>query len=187
MNDVYSFSCFGDYASKGIADAIKNFAPEDKSATVLCIGSDLILGDSLGPLVGTMLKKRGVLSYVYGSLTHPVTAKEILYAKNYVKKTHPNSFIIAIDAAIGEKNDVGIIKVNRGGLKPGLGVDKNLGKIGDVSIIGIVAPRSVQNYSLFNATRLNLVYTMSERIANGLDEFLRSANPFSQKQGAFAI
>jgi hypothetical protein len=54
---------------------------------------------------------------------------------------------------------------------PGLGVNKNLGQIGDISIIGVVAGKSVKNKELFNLTRLNLVYNMAENIANGIEEY----------------
>lgn len=187
MNEVYAFSSFYDYSKKGIVDALKTFAPENKNPAVICIGSDLVLGDSLGPLVGTMLKKAGTPCYVYGNLTHPVTAKEIGYAKNYIKKTHPDSFIIAVDAAIGNKEDVGTVKVSAGSLRPGLGVDKKLGKIGDVSIIGVVASRSLQNYNLFNLTRLSLVYKMAEVIAGGIAEYSGISDFVFKKEESLAI
>ena len=178
MNNVYSFSSFNPYTNCGIRDSLKNFALKDKFPTVVCVGSDLVLGDSLGPLVGTMLKKMNAPCYVYGTLTHPVTAKEIMITKNYVKKTHPECYLIAIDAAVGDSGDVGQIKVERGGLRPGLGVDKKLGSIGDISVIGVVAGRSLKNYDLFNLTRLNLVYKMAESIASGIIDFLSETYPF---------
>ncbi|MDE5770876.1 MAG: DUF1256 domain-containing protein, partial [Ruminococcus sp.] len=50
-----------------------------------------------------------------------------------------------------------------------------LSKFGDVSIMGIVAERSIFNYSLFSATRLNLVYKMSEIIAEGVSSYILNA------------
>jgi putative sporulation protein YyaC len=85
---------------------------------------------------------------------------------------HPNSITIAIDAAIGDEDDIGLIKIIDKGLKPGLGVDKNLGIVGDLSIIGIVASKSLQNYNLFNATRLNLIYKMAEQISSGIEKYI---------------
>jgi hypothetical protein len=38
--------------------------------------------------------------------------------------------------------------------------------------MGIVAEKSVKSYALFNATRLNLVYTMSAIIANAISLLL---------------
>ncbi len=179
----YTFSSFNDYSSDGIYQALINCNIENKKPIFICIGSDLVLGDSLGPLVGTFLKNKNVQSYVYGTLNFPITSKEVDYARTYLKQMHPNSIAIAIDAAIGEANDIGLIKVVNKGLKPGLGVNKNLGTVGDLSIIGIVAEKSLKNYNLFNLTRLNLIYKMAERIANGIEKyinFINSANEFKQ-------
>ena len=170
--ETYSFNAFNENTDNSVGGALTNCNKRNKMPIIICIGSDLVLGDSLGPLVGTMLMKRNVPAYIYGTLNAPITAKEIICAKTHLKILHPNSFIIAIDAAVGNTDDIGLIKVMDKGLKPGLGVDKNLGVIGDCSIIGVVAGKSLQNYNLFNLTRLNLIYKMAESIANGIEKFL---------------
>lgn len=174
--DCYTFSAFSEHVSTGIFQALSECVGYSSMPVFLCIGSDLVLGDSLGPLVGTFLKNKGVNSYIYGTLNFPVTAKEIENAKTYLKGLHPYSKIVAIDAAVGNADDVGIIRVLDKGLKPGLGVDKNLGQVGDVSIIGVVSAKSLQNYSLFNATRLNLVYKMAEQISLGIYKYVSFIN-----------
>ena len=143
---------------------------------IVNIGSDLVLGDSLGPLVGTFLKSKGLRSYIYGTLNNPITAKEVEYATLYLRKMHPKSFVIAVDAAIGTAEDVGLIRVLNRGIKPGLGVNKDLSEIGDVSIIGIVAAKSFNNIELFNETRLNLVYKMANVIAEGIFKYIDRLN-----------
>lgn len=173
-NTSNSFSSFSEHCSCGISQSLVKFNEKEKQVVIVCIGSDLILGDSLGPLVGTFLKNKNVHTYVYGTLNYPITAKEIEYARKYLKQTHPHALTIAIDAAVGDEQDVGLIKVINRGLKPGLGVNKNLGEIGDLSIIGIVAEKSATNNGLFNLTRLNLVYRMAEKIANGIENYLNS-------------
>ncbi len=169
--NTYSFSNFSQHASSGIYQSIIEMNKDNKKPIFICIGSDMVLGDSLGPLVGTFLKNKKINAYVYGTLSFPITAKEISYARTYLKQMHPNAISIAIDAAIGEQDDVGIIRVINKGLKPGLGVDKKLGTIGDISIVGVVAAKSQQNYNLFNLTRLNLIYKMAETISNGIEMF----------------
>lgn len=171
-NKNYTFNSFNEHSSTGIFQALANCNIKNKKPIFVCIGSDLVLGDSLGPLVGTFLKNKGVKSYVYGTLNFPITAKEVEYARTYLKQMHPDSIIIAIDAAIGNADDVGLIKIVNKGLKPGLGVDKNLGMVGDYSIIGVVAGKSLQNYNLFNLTRLNLIYKMAEQISAGIEKYL---------------
>ncbi len=167
-----TFSCFSNHCSQGIFQSINELVDPNKPPVFLCIGSDLILGDSLGPLIGTLLKSKKLPAFVYGSLSFPVTAKEIKTARTHLKEAHPNSTVIAIDAAVGDESDVGLIRIINQGIKPGLGVNKDLGKIGDVSIIGVVAEKSINNTQLFNLTRLNLVYTMAQHIANGIELFM---------------
>ena len=141
---------------------------------IVCIGSDLAIGDSLGPIVGSMLKfkTQGLGVFVYGTLSAPITAKEIAYMRTFLKEVHKGSPVIAIDAAVGEAGDIGLIKLNDTPILPGAGANKQLGAIGDISLMGIVAEKSIGNYGLFNTTRLNLVYTMSEIISDGLASLL---------------
>lgn len=157
---------------KGIKDGLsmvyKTYKP-----VIVCIGSDLAIGDSLGPLLGTFLQEKlQGKAYVYGTLSSPVTAKESLTISKTVKLLHPKSKILAIDAGVGDKNDIGLIKIGDYGIKPGLGVKKTLPVIGDASIIGIVAEKQDALNNIFSSTRLNLIYKISVVISNGIEKYL---------------
>ena len=95
-------------------------------------------------------------------------AKEITYLRDFVKDTHAGKKILAVDAAVGGAGDVGLIKINNGALLPGAGANKKLGAIGNISVMGIVAEKSVNNFGLLNSTRFHLVYTMAEIISEGV-------------------
>ena len=148
--------------------------PSQKLPVVVCIGSDLAIGDSLGPIVGSMLKfkTQGLGCFLYGTLSAPITAKEIKYTRTFLKETHRGHPVIAVDAAIGEAGDIGVIKLSDTPLLPGAGANKQLGSIGDITVMGIVAEKSLANYGLLNTTRLNLVYSMAEIISDGLSSLL---------------
>lgn len=171
----FAFHSHNTLARAGIAMALSRLlGPLDAPPVLLCIGSDLSIGDSLGPIVGTMIKQRMQGScYVYGTLKTPLTAKEIKYVKPFVEKIHPRSKVIAIDAALGEEGDLGLIKVSDGALRPGSGANKKLGKIGNVSILGVIAPKANFTYSVLNLTRLGAVYPMAGAIANALSDLLK--------------
>lgn len=174
----YSFNVYNSLAAGGEVLALKKILPELSGAPVIvCIGSDLSVGDSLGPVTGTKLKEKlkGYNVYVYGTLAKPITAHEVKYTNQFIKNTHPESTIIAIDAAVGAAGDIGLIKVAKRGIKPGSGANKRLAKVGDVSVMGIVAEKSLFNYSLFSSTRLNVVYKMAEIIAEGVATFIIEA------------
>lgn len=98
---------------------------------ILCIGTPNVIGDSLGPLVGTMLSVQDLPKdiKVIGTLRRPVTFD------NYevrLKELRPDAKVIAVDAAIGDK--VGEWEISTGPLIPGLGVAANLQPIGDMSV-----------------------------------------------------
>lgn len=170
----YSFNLYNSLAASGVFLALKKSTPQGAAPVILCIGSDLSVGDSLGPVTGTKLKQSlaGLNCYVYGTLSKPITAHEVKYMNEFLAFTHPESPVIAIDAAVGNAGDIGLIKIAKRGLRPGSGANKKLSKVGDVSIMGIIAEQSVFNYSLFSATRLNVIYKMSEIIAEGVTSFV---------------
>lgn len=166
----YAFHCYNSMACTGMMMALsKLLGPLQAPPVVLCVGSDLTIGDSLGPLTGTLLRRRGLPGYVYGTLKAPVTAKEVKYVGNFLKKTHPDSKIIAIDAAVGDQSEIGLIKVSDLALRPGSGANKRLGKIGDVSVLGIVTKKTDFTYAMLNLTRLNAVFSMAETIAKSIE------------------
>lgn len=171
----YSFNLYNSLAADGICLSLKKTVPQGAfTPIILCIGSDLSVGDSLGPITGTKLKEKlaGLNCYIYGTLSKPITAHEVKYMNEFLKLTHPNCPVIAVDAAVGLAGDIGLIKIAKHAIKPGSGANKKLAKVGDVSVMGIVAERSVFNYSLFSATRLNIIYKMSEIISEGISNFI---------------
>ncbi len=189
----YSFHVYNKLAADGAAMALQRLLNADlqrkqtqtKGAgmrsskntpppVVVCVGSDLAIGDSLGPIVGSMLKYKtqGLGGFIYGTLAAPVTAKEIKYARRFLKETHGNSPVIAVDAAVGDKGDIGLLRLLDKPLFPGAGAGKKLGEVGDISVMGIVAEKSLANYGLLNTTRLNLVYSMAEIISGALATLL---------------
>ena len=183
MRVEYSFYLYNKFAADGLTVAaekllrMKTGGRITKPPVVVCVGSDLAIGDSLGPITGSMLKfkTQGLPVFLYGTLASPVTAREIKYLRTFLKETHKGSPIIAVDAAVGQAGDVGLIKINDAPLKPGAGANKHLGNLGDISIMGVVAEKSIAHYNLLNGTRLNLVYTMSEIISTSLSDLLLGA------------
>lgn len=173
-NIVYAFNGLYDFAPKMISSAINEIVCSDAEVVFACIGSDLVVGDSLGPLCGTFIKNKNNNAYLYGTLKNPLTAKEIECFGANIRKMHPNSIVVAIDASVGKPEEVGLVKIFDRGIKPGLAVNKNLSLIGDVSIIGVVAEKSNENFNLYNFTRLNLIYRLAESISNGVTEFLKN-------------
>ena len=140
-----------------------------KLPVVLCIGSDRVTGDCLGPIVGQMLVERGVNAFVYGTLGRPITALNLAEAVEHIKHAHPDKKVLAVDSSVGKLSDVGKIRVAFGAIAPGSADGKKLPRVGDVSVTATVTDAKKTPLS---AVRLGTVYalaqTISARIIAGL-------------------
>lgn len=148
--------------SKYISDIIK------ENTVIVCIGTDRCIGDSLGPLVGSLLMKSNFKFPVYGTLQHPIHAVNLKEEMKDICKVHNDPYIIAIDACLGEENLIGSIQVRPGPIFPGKGVGKVLPCVGNTSIIGIVDKYNYEEFLPIHNIRLGLVMEMAEVIAKGL-------------------
>lgn len=136
---------------------------------VLCIGTDRVTGDSLGPLVGYKLSKSRLQNVkVYGTLENPVHALNLADTTKEIYNKYSNPFIIAIDASLGNSNHLGYITLGKGPLTPGSGVKKTLLPVGDIFITGIVNVSGVLDNLVLQTTRLDTVMTLADCISNQL-------------------
>ncbi|EMT45726.1 MULTISPECIES: spore protease YyaC [Anoxybacillus] len=138
---------------------------------IMCIGTDRSTGDSLGPLVGTMLGQKEPLPfYVYGTLKDPIHAVNLEEKLRDIHQQHKHAFIIAVDACLGRVKNIGMVTIEKGPLKPGAAVNKNLPSVGDAHITGIVNVSGFMEFFVLQNTRLHLVMNMAETIATGIYE-----------------
>ncbi|MGL4363324.1 MAG: spore protease YyaC [Cellulosilyticaceae bacterium] len=136
---------------------------------IVCIGTDRATGDSLGPLIGYKLSDMQFKNVtVFGTLDNPVHAKNLDETTISIKKEHPNSLILAIDASLGSLQNVGSLCIGPGGIKPGAGVKKDLPPIGDFYITGIVNFSSLMNMVVLQNTRLSTVMRMADVTSSSL-------------------
>lgn len=155
-----------------LSAVIADLLPTDKEVVVLCIGTDRSTGDSYGPLVGTKLKEAGLDGH-YGCLDFPIHGGNLKGQIKHIRSTHPGSFVLAIDAALGKGSSVGKIKPKRGPIDPGSGVGRaHLTSVGDASIIGVVNIGGLMEYFVLQNTRLGLVMKMATVTAHAIRQAL---------------
>jgi putative sporulation protein YyaC len=139
----------------------------------LCIGSNKIIGDTYGPLVGQKLKENLKNMYnnieVYGTLDEPISAINIEQCVKQIYDIYKNPCIIAIDSALGTQEKIGKIYVSNKKLECGRGVGKRSILVGDISIKGVVGKdyktqrynmSTLQNTSLGEVMKLAEVTSM---------------------------
>lgn len=155
-----------DMAIYELSQLIKNYI--DKSTILICVGTDRCIGDSLGPIVGTLLTHKFFPLPVYGSISSPIHAINLIERVSHIKLMHPNSNILAIDACLGDESSIGEIQVRDYPLHPGKGVGKTLPHVGDTSIVGIVDCNNSDNIFINKNIRLSFIIDMATIITESL-------------------
>lgn len=150
-----------------LSEYMKKFLSDN--TLILCIGTDRCIGDALGPLVGTLLKDNNFRLPVIGTLDDPAHAVNLESKMQYINKFYEDYFVIAVDACLGYSDYIGDIQVKLGPVSPGKGVGKNLPKVGDISIIGVVDSMDNSDMFAFNSsTRLGFIMQMAKVISSAL-------------------
>lgn len=135
----------------------------------MCIGTEKVFSDSLGPRVGTLLNEKMTTPYfVYGLCEKNITAENLLYSYNFIKALHPNAPIVVVDAAVGTAEQIGKVQLCDGGILPGAATNKNLPTIGDIGIVGIVAERGMHDFYTLNTEKDKLVGEVARFIADAI-------------------
>lgn len=135
----------------------------------LCIGSDRVTGDCLGPYIGYRLSQYHIPGvFVYGTLQNPVHAVNLSSILSRINRLHPQALIIAIDSSLGEKKHLGYVTIGNGSLYPGAAVQKDLPPVGDIFITGVVNISGILEYLTLQTTRLATVISLADTITQGI-------------------
>jgi putative sporulation protein YyaC len=133
------------------------------------IGTDRSTGDSLGPLVGTLLAERlgeKHSLHVFGTLEQPVHAVNIADQLKTIFKEFEDPIIIAVDACLGKSQSIGMINLGVGPIKPGAAVKKELPQVGDLHLTAIVNVGGYLEHLVLQSTRLGLVMNLAKAISD---------------------
>lgn len=140
---------------------------QNGNCVFMCIGTEKVFSDSLGPRVGTLLNlNMKKPTFIYGMCEQNITAENLLYCYNFIKAMHPESCVIVVDAAVGSSEQIGKIQLSEGGIYPGAATNKNLPSVGDLGIVGIVAERGMGDFYTLNSEKDRLVARVADFIAD---------------------
>lgn len=139
-----------------------------KNILFLCIGNSNIVGDSLGPLIGSFLKYYNNITKdarleVKGTMEKPIGYKNI--NNTFIEQQYSN--IIIIDSALGNEKNIGKILVDNSLLYAGKGVNNGKEIHGDIVIRGIVAKNhnNIQaNIIELSKVKSNIIEEMASKI-----------------------
>lgn len=152
-----------------LRDELRALDAGRREVLIACVGTDRSTGDALGPLVGEALLRLGMPRHmVLGTLRDPLHALNLHRLLDHVATDRP-PLVVAVDAALGPADQIGAVRVRRGGLRPGEAVGKQLPRIGELAVTAIVnvAGAGVDAHVL-QSTRLFVVHELSRLVAAGL-------------------
>ncbi len=173
--NIYYFNSDRNFKAEDFAKQLHQMIEEEKrrqgkkGVVFLCIGTDRSTGDSLGPLIG--YKLRGMKSSsaaVFGTLERPVHAMNLEEYARLIKNCYHDCLVVAVDASVGNREHVGYLTLGKGSLRPGLGVSKELGAVGDIFITGIVGGCSSYDPLMLQSVRLSVVMRMADCISRSI-------------------
>jgi putative sporulation protein YyaC len=156
---------------------LKEILPKGTKANdvmFVCVGTDRSTGDSLGPMIGTILKEKGY--NVVGTLAEPVNAVNL---EETLRSLPKNKIVIGVDASLGRPESVGKLFYKSGPLKPGAGVNKKLPEVGDYHLYGVVNVGGFMEYFVLQNTRLKLIMDMADEAVRVITKAL----PKRRKKG----
>ncbi|HWJ02299.1 MAG TPA: spore protease YyaC [Verrucomicrobiae bacterium] len=136
--------------------------PESKKMVIFCIGSERVMGDALGPYLGSRLQEKGF--NVIGTLKEPCHAKNL---RSRIKEIPVGSFVLAVDASITHQEEKkGNLILCSGAVEAGKSVGKELPPVGDIHIKGLTATGGCDQ--LLYHSSLNLIVEMAQSIDDAI-------------------
>jgi len=156
----------------------KNFS----EIIILCIGTNKIMGDMIGPMVGENLKSKIITPknkklIVFGNMTQTLNLKNANNIINKVKNNYQNPFVITIDTALSKIYDSKKIYINQGNIQIGSALSKGINCDSHINIKGVVGKYKEnleENLNTLRNVKLRDIVYLSMLISNGIIETMKS-------------
>ncbi len=138
----------------------------------LCIGTSKIIGDSIGPVIGSRLKEvENEMVQVYGTtdnMVNFINAKEVIES---VYSGYEKPYIITIDSTLSNSREKGEIVLEKGWIKIGKALEKSICYYSNINIKCIVGNSYNQmqkNLEELNNVKLSDIVNMASIVTNGV-------------------
>ncbi|MBR7091124.1 MAG: DUF1256 domain-containing protein [Clostridia bacterium] len=129
----------------------------------LCVGTDRVVFDSLGCMVGSILKSSKIPYYVYGDMSKCITGKNVMFAVDYIRTMHRDCILCVVDALATREqchlNEIVVASSYVSSLSSELRID------GDIFVYGVT---TILGSKLGQGTKLLNVYHLAQNIAKGI-------------------
>lgn len=144
-----------------------------KNILFVCIGNGKIIGDSLGPLIGTVLEKNKRLIQnnvnidVIGTFENPILYYNV---EEFIKNIDSQDYseIVIIDSALGSKENIGKVMITPTEILIGVGVNRGRMVKGDIILKGVVGI----NYNNISRNLIELESVEAKQVEKIADKML---------------
>lgn len=148
-----------------------------KKVVFLCIGTSKVTGDSVGPRVGSLLKKKVNNVEVIGDLENNLGYEDINEKIYEIKKMGERNSLIVIDSALYKTECIGKIFIQNRGLQYGSCLKKTNKIIGDISIKAVVGNdfnNRIKNYKSLKRVSNEMAEELANIISSGIIQVITS-------------
>ena len=149
---------------------------------ILCIGTNSIIGDSIGPITGSNLKHlENEYLKIYGTMRNTLNFNNAKDVINDIYNNFLKPYIITIDAALSNRKKAGEIVLNKGYIKIGKALERSICFYSNININCVVG-RNLQlkeeNIEELKKVEKKNIYEMSEIVSLGIENVLKNVNIF---------
>ena len=146
----------------------------------LCIGTDKVIGDSIGPIVGSSLKEiESNTIHVFGDGGKKQHFLNIKNTLENIYSLYSNPFLITIDAALSSKKSKGEIVLEKGYIKIGKALEKSLCFYANINIkcvVGTYHKQKERNIEELTFINQNEIFTIANIVANSIKKVLKKSD-----------
>ncbi len=148
----------------------------------LCIGTSKIIGDSIGPVIGSRLKEvENEIVQVYGTtdnMVNFINAKEIIES---IYSGYEKPYIITIDSTLSNSKEKGDIVLGKGYIKIGKALEKSICFYSNINIKCIVGNsynHMQKNLEELSNVKLPDIVNMASIVTCGVKKVLEKVDIF---------
>lgn len=149
---------------------------------ILCVGTNKLMGDSVGPIVGqklTRLLNNKDNIKIYGSMKQTLNLKNAKQILEEINNQYTKPFIITIDAALGPKERIETIFISNGKIKIGGALGHEIEYFSHINIKAIVGEyqKNIQkNFDTLNGIQRKSVQQLSNQITYQVCQMVEKIN-----------
>lgn len=151
----------------------------------LCIGTSKIIGDAIGPILGSNLKNiENEFIHVYGTIENNLHFNNTKNIIESISRNYRNPCIVSIDAALSEKNNIGDIVIGSGFIKLGKALNKSFGVYSDINIkciVGNYYSDREKNLTILRNVSVDEIIKISNILLEGIENVVKNLICFNKK------